>query len=692
MASETNPFAVPGKEKELLAWIKSKVDNGRSRMPDVQMRNSMAFVLGHQWSVWDRSSGRFETPRPRSNDPNPPVRITANKIGAIVERSIAKLTKAAPMPQARPVSDGDDDKDTARVATRLLEHELDRLQWDSFLTEFYFWPVTLGYSYIHVFWDPDSGPDVGEVDNKPVKRGEIKLEKVPAFELAVDPSAKTMEDALWADRKTSWSKEAVWNKWGVQPEGAESGRSLADDVYALGTTDMNFGAGQRNKDNSEYVYVHQFWMKPCRAAPKGLVITYCGNTVLEKKETFPYDHAMLPFIQADLLPGLGTREGRTWVNDLIPLQIDYNDARSREATIRRLLTPKILAPSGSIDPQRVSARVEIIPYAPTGEKPSMMIPDSGWLAQFEEGMNRADLEMGDRAGQSDASAGRAHASQPAASILALQEADDTKLAISIKQLNAFIEKTGWQILRLIKQFWTEDRTVRTWSDQDGALEMYHYSNADVAEQLDVHISSESGVPRSQASRAQLALDLNARGIPPFTDPIMLMKFIDMPGADLIMDALNIDTRQAHRENGWLINGNPVAVNHFDKHFVHLMEHNNMRKSTDYEQASPQVKAQIDAHCSAHEEVISGLQANNDFVGLTMAGMPMGEGGGNVRENINYKDLAPNQQAALGMQAGIPPADGPSKSDQTGIGGPGQPGRVPGQSVESQMSHGATANK
>lgn len=692
-----------GDDEALIAWVETKRKKGKDRIPHVQMRLSMAMVLGHQWAIWDRDRGRFATPITRKSDPNPPVRITANKIGGIVERSVAKLTKEAPMPTLRPTSEDDKDADTAKVGTRLLEHELDRIRWDSKLTEFYLnWVTPLGYSYIHPWWDTSDGPSVGNVEDVDIKLGNIRVDLVPGFELAVDPNANEMEEALWAVRTTSWTKEAVWNKWGKYPEAAEYGGSIADDVYALsmtGASDQGATSTSRlNHHNNDFVYVHQFWMRPCRAVPDGMVLTYCGKTILEKQAKFPYKHGKLPFIQFNMLPGMGTREGRTWVTDLIPLQIDYNDARSREATIRRLLTPKILAPTGSIDPNRVTARVEIITYAPTGDKPQMMIPDSGWMAQFEEGMNRADQEMGDRAGQSDASAGRAPASQPAASILALQESDDTKLAISVKQMNAGVEKLGSMLLSLIQQFWNEDRTIRTYSDTDGALEIWHYQKGSVTGAFDVHVASESGVPRSAAARAQLALDLNQRGIPPFTDPMVLMKFIDMSGSDIVMDALNIDTRQAHRENGLLISGVDVEIHPFDKHFVHVVEHANMMKTVDYEQLPPAGKAIVDAHYEAHMQVIQQLMASQDMVGLQMAGFPMGGGGGSSsggpRETINFKDVAPQQQAQMETQAGLvpPPAAPQGPAAATGIGGPGQPGHVPGIDTATQVAHGATAKK
>lgn len=681
-------FLAPTEPDKLIAWAKRKKDEGRSRVPEQNMRLNMAFVLGHQWVVWDKTRGQFIRPTTRANDPNPPVRITANKIGGIVERQIAKLTKAAPIPEARPSSNDDDDVDAARVSTRILTHEMNRLQWENMLTTFYFWPTTIGWSYLHVYWNPDDGEPAGEDDDGPLMQGEIDVEIVPAFELSVDPNAREMIDAKWCVRTTTWTKEAVWEKWGKVPVAPEEGRSLSDEVFALSAGDSTMTLQtKRGSNGMADIQVHQLWLVPSRSAPKGLVMTWSGDTILEGPLDYPYKHGKLPFIQFDLLPGLGTREGRTWVTDLIPLQVDYNDARSREATIRRQLSPKILAPAGSIDPTRVTSRVEVITYNPTGPEPRIQIPDSGWMAQYEEGMTRADQEMGERAGQQDVSSGRSpSSSMPAAAILALQEADDTKLAISAKQLAAGIERLGWQILMLVRQFWTEDRVVRTWSD-DNMLEVERYKGADVAEQLDVFLSSESAMPKSKTARAQLALDLNQRQVAPFTDPRVLVKFLEMPGSDFIMDALTIDAAQAQRENGWMWEGEHVEVHDFDNHGVHITEHNNFRKTRDYEKLKPEERAIFDAHVHAHQDVIAGQAAAQANGAPPQAAPSSSHASGGAGAYINPMTGQPSDpsQVAAGQAPSALSNGSSSIQQQAGIGGPGEPGAVPGASPDQQAA-------
>lgn len=682
-------FTVPKDERKLVAYLEEKRQTGRRSLPDMAMKMNLAYVLGHQWIVWDSKSRVFRKPARRSDNPNAPVRITANKVGGIVERFIARLTKSAPEPECRPVTDDENDINAAKAATRITQSELQRLKWEDWLVRHYFWVTTHGWAYAQIVWDPNAGTEIGRVGegdkSKPVKEGAITLESVPGYELAVDPDAVDMETARWAIRTKSMSREAVWEAYGVVPAGASVERTIADEVNAL--------VDNKTENAADNIAIHQLWMVPCRAAPEGLVVTWSGTTILEEAKPFPYNHHRVPFVEWDLLPGLGRREGRTWVDDLIPLQADYNDARSREAAIRRTLTPKVLSPIGSIDPRAVTSRVEVIPYAQTGDKPSFMIPDSGWLSQYETSMNRADMEMGDRAGQSEVSSGKpSSASMPAAAILALQEADDTKLAITYKLMSSAIKETSWQLLELVRQFWTEERLVRTWSEE-GAIEVRHFSGADVSRQLDIQVFTETGVARSKSAMVQLAMDLWSAGI--ITDARHLLRLIKVPGTDFLAEAWNVDTRQAQRENEYLQLGEAVEVNTFDNHMVHITEIDNLRKGEEYvklkkramagEQDALLILANIDGHAQAHYELV-----------LAQLGVPTPPGT-DFDPAASQAGPIPNEQYIDPTTGTIPDSTmvaagaAPSAlSDSTvgrraGIGGPGQPGRVAGVDVDTQAA-------
>lgn len=702
MAAPTNPYIPPKDEKDLIAWLEDRKRKARRRLPEYQMKLNIAFLLGQQWIAWNSTKRTFERPVARADDPNAPIRLTINKVAGIAERTVAALTKEHAIPECRPASDDDDDVSAAKVGTRMLTHEMSRLRWNDFVTDFAFWPVVLGYSYIHVCWDPEQGASIYEDKDGVLHEGEIKLVSVPAPELAVDPNGKTMRDARWALWSTTMTREAVWEKWGKLVTDAAPHQSLVDEMFALAEADQKHTKPKGRED--ETVEVNQFWMRPgSRSAPNGYVITWCGETVLENLEEFPYDHGQLPFVQVNLLPGLGTREGRTWFSDLIPMQTDYNDARSREAMLRRTLTPKLLAPVGSIDTARLTSRVEVIPYAPTGGAPQWEIPGNSWMQQHEQGMSRSDAEMGERSGQNDATQGNTPASMPAAAILALQEADATKLAISSTLLASAIAEVGWHQLMLIQQFWTEERLVRTWSEE-GDLEAERFSGADVKNVLDVHVSAESTVPRSKSARAQMAMELQAQGF--FPDPRLFLRTLDMPGIEFLVEHLNVDAKQAQRENTRLRDGIICAVNDFDNHVVHVTEHNNFRKTQEYEALPDEIKSVFDAHVAAHNELLIPQQNMPTPPGtdqlepanrVPAPGTPeeaAAAGGapqhgsspaGGTPMYTNPMTGRPNDPLAVASGRAPSALTGSAVARRAGIGGAGQPGAVPGHSRDAQAA-------
>lgn len=652
MAEQQNPFIPPEDSEKLITWLQKKWDKNKRKLPELKMKMNLAFVQGEQWLVWDPNQRKFKRPRNRASDPNSPIRITANKIGGIVERQLSKLTSSHPIPETRPVSDDPDDVTAAKIGTRILTHEMHRLGWESFLPRFYFWPATVGWGFVHVRWNPNEGRLVGkdDEDDSEVRQGETTLEIVPPFELVVDPNAQSMETARWCIRTTAMTREAIWERWGKLVPDAEPARTLVDEVNNL--TDNT------DSVDEDMVQVHQYWLRPgSRAKPEGMVVTWAGQTLLEEPKRFPYDHKTLPFVQFDLLPGIGHRNGRTWVDDLIPLQIDYNDARSREAMARRVLTPKLLAPVGSIDHRKITSRIELVTYNPTGPEPRFSIPDSSWINQYEAAMGRADGEMGDRAGVAEVSKGEAKSGMSAAAIMALQEADDTKLGLSVREMARGVERVGWQILMLVRQFWTEERTVRAWSTDEADLEIGRWKGADVGQQLDVHLSTEDALPRSKTAKAQLAMELHERGF--ITDPRHLVRLLELPGVDFLIQTFDLDAKKQRRELGKLMKGEDVEVDVFDNHAIHLEEINKFRKTVEYEQLSDDERAVVDAHATVHSELLGQAGAAASALGGGPSGA--GQGGGPPGNPLTGPRLNENDILAPGaaQQVGQPNIPGQS---------------------------------
>lgn len=705
-----DPSIPVGDPKAMIAWARRRRDEAHG-IPNREAYMNLAFMLGQQHVQWDSVRRRLNQPKNRPGEPNAPVRITVNKIGSLVERTISRLTKDAPMPEARPVTDQEDDVGRARICSRILQHELQRLHWDTTLPRLFFWVMPLGWSFLHLSWDPDAGDEVDDLGmtdalgnplvepDETLHQGQITMEVVQGLEIKVDPAARVWDEAQWVIRETAMSRAAIYERWGATEVDGEPAtvHNLADDLYAL--TDGTLWDAERRTEKSKTnkLSVLQLWLKPGgRAYPKGLVLTWSGGTVLEFQTEYPYEHGQLPFVPFSLLPGVGFPEGRTWLSDLRGMQQDYNDARSREATIRRTLVPKLLAARGQIDPQRVGSRVEIIDYNPTGPEPHWLVPNSGWMQQYEQAMQRADLEMGDRAGQAEVSQGRAPAGAPAAAILALQEADESKLAISAKELADSARRIGWQVLMLVKQFWTEERVIRTWSE-DGKLQAERFSQDDIGDQFDVYVSSESMLPKSKAARAQLALDLWDRQI--IKDPGQFLRMLEVPGMGALQETFDRGRKQAMREYDDMMTGEDVTVEDWHPHQTHITQHNNDRMTEEfYEQerlaraGDPVAAATVQRfakHVGEHYAWLQYQTTGQAAPGLAGGMLPGAAGGGG--EDVDLGN-APGGggPAYLNPATGMPPdplavAAGQAPSALT-LNPPGAlqgAGRVMGMDVDTQ---------
>lgn len=690
-----DPKIPVGDDLRMISWARRMMDEGHG-LPEREVYQNLAFMLGHQWVEWDVRQRRLEQPRVRRGDPNAPVRITVNKMGALVERVISRLTKSFPMPECRPVTEEEDDIGSAKVGTRILQSEMNRLQFDVILPRLYFWVMPLGWSFVHVYWNPSKGSFVGsdEVTGDTVLEGEIDMDVVPGVEMKVDPNARTWRDVRYCVRTAGLTRAAIYEQYGVTKLTGETApiRAIADDLFKLSDGQVgNADAERQAKVKAERLAVHQIWVKPGgRAYPKGLVMTWCGSTILELLTEYPYDHGELPFVPFSLLPGLGHPEGRTWMGDLRSMQRDYNDARSREATIRRTLVPKLLAARGQIDPSRLTSRVEVVDYAPTGPEPKWMVPDGRWMSQFESAMQRSNSEMGDRAGQGEASQGQSAAGAPAAAILALQEADESKLAISAKELSQSIERLGWQVLMLVRQFWDEERLVRTWSEDD-RLQIARFRGSDLPRQLDVHVSSESQLPKSKAARAQLALDLWDRHI--MTDPAQFIRLLEVPGIGFLQEDFDRATRQAEREYSKIMTGTPVDPQDWHEHQVHIARHKQDMSTEEYEDADPMIQQGMQQHLKEHYMWLQYQTTGQLPPGLAGGGNIPGPAGGGGEEMGNMPaNPHGDNPAYLNPMTGRPPdtlAGEPSALTMNPppslIGGPGQQGAVPGVSADTQLA-------
>lgn len=562
----------PIKIKEL--WEKGVQRRGEV---DREAWESIAFIANKHYYTWDSSTRTFRRP---ANNAEAKLRI--NLVKAFWRGELATVLESNPVPEVLPSSDDELDKQAATISSRMLEHELRRLHFPLVRIDLFTWVLSAGLGYLHVTWNPQTK--------------EIELETVPLFEVVPDPTCRTsLDQGLWVVHARNLSTEDAYEQYGKEfrPE-------QGIEVHSWGST----FSGQLFDDQKpdQAVQVFRMWHKPSRRYPQGFLRTVIAGEVIEDKP-FPFKHGELPFIDFHHIRLPGRFEGQAMITDLISPQRDYNQSRSRAAEIRALTSaPGWLVQEGTMEAERITVQPgEVITFRASMFKPEQLQPPQAPAHLFQS-MGNAYSEMQDIAGQHDVSRGMSPGSGTAASaIIALQEKDQRKLATTIRAAEVGWSKMGKQLLELVQQYWTTQRMVRVWSEEEGSHGAYFYKGADLRNQTDVHIVPGSSEPKSESQQQELLLSLWRERL--LVDPNPVLERMNIPGIRKYIQKTNLDIQQARREHDRIFEGDIVEPDMRDNHEVHIAEHGDFRKQELFEAWPPELRNALVDHLAKHEALL-----------------------------------------------------------------------------------------
>lgn len=553
----------------------------------------MAFYFGRQWVEWIGNSTHgnmdfmrlYEPPAPRWR-----VRLIVNKIRPAVRKELTKLTKEQIQYYVLPRSTDEDDLAGARAAEQISDYLFDELRFDFIRRRSTLWTLLCGTSFMKDWWNPY---DVDSSDNP----GKVCLETVDPFHLYVpDLAEEDMEGQPFAIHAIAKSCEWVETTYGVKVQA---------DVKSSGTPleQKFFGAlGVSKQPTEDLAFIKEAWIKPCKDHPEGAFLTWSSETLLSYVPMWPVPYKDFPFSKIDHIP-TGRFYGESVIKDLIPLQKELNRTRSQLIEAKnRMSKPQLIAPKGSVDPNRITSEPGlIITYTP-GFAPPTPLPLSQIPQYVIDEVARCQQDMDDIAGQYEVSKGRTPPGVEAASAIAyLQEENDTRLFHTVASIEEAVEKVGRHILTLADTYWDEQRLVRV-TGKDRLFEATMFSKADIRGNTDFKIEAGSSAPRSRAAKQAFLTELGKLGWLP---PDKILKYLDMADANKLYDELQTSVRQAQRENLVMSQGMQLPINDFDDDEVHNQEHAQYMRSQEYEVLDPGIKQILLLHLASHRSRLQG---------------------------------------------------------------------------------------
>jgi hypothetical protein len=583
---------------------------------------NLAFYYGNQHVQFRQTQGtQFDLYTPKA--PYYRVRMVVNQVRMIVRKEISRLTAQKPNAFVIPASTEDADVFAAQAGEQIWDSLSRTLKVNRVLRDAVFWQATCGVGYIKTYWDESKK----DPDN-PDQPGFISINNVSPFHIFVpDLMLSDIEDQPYIIHAQVKNNSWVQQAYGLDAS-TEKFESVDDALYNV----MGINRNDRKKDQS---IILEIWVKPgyLPELPNGGMFTLAGSQVVQGFDSWPYEHGQYPISKLDAVP-TGKFYRSSVVEDLIPLQKELNRSRGQLIESKnRMSKPQLLAQKGAVDPKKITTEPgQVIQYE-VGFDPPQPLPLQGLPSYVTEEINRLYTDLSDLSGQHEVSNGSTPPGVTAATAISfLQEQDESLIAGHYTSIEEAIEKVAGQTLTYVKMYWTEERTVKI-VGIDGTFDAQTFKGADLRDNADIRVEAGSALPTSRAAKQAFIMDLMKMN---FISPEEGLETMEVGGLNRIYDRIQVDKRQAQRENLKMrvitqqdmeqhqqefamqnpeavkdpnsgLNLVPpllVPVHTYDNHELHIQVHNDYRKSQNFESADPVVKAIFEEHVKQHMEAVA----------------------------------------------------------------------------------------
>lgn len=646
-----SPTGVTGLSKKdetrLLSDIQDKFKQAKSDRwkAERQWYLNLAFYFGRQNVVVQDAPGAarsfklFTPPAPYYR-----ARPVINLIRPLMRTEMSKMVAQKPDAFVVPSSSDERDMYAATAGEQIWDSQYRDKNFPRILRRAVFWTSMTGNGFVKSYWDEQ------KVDKATDIMGDICYESVTPFHLFVPDLKETeIEDEPYVIHASMRDTNTLRKIYNLQSIKSTNEDQITEPSY-LDVMDVN--RGKTKKDDQTMVLEFHFKPGAYEYLPEGGVITVADDKVIN---WFPglYEHGQYPFSHIRHIE-TGKFYGDSTVNDLIPLQREYNRTRGQIIEAKnRMAKPQLSAEIGSIDPNKVTSEPgQIVMYRP-GFNPPQPIPLQPLPQYVLEEQDRIKEDMNDISGQHEVSQGSAPPGVTAATAISyLQEQDDTKLAYSFTSIEECVEKVAHQTLCYVQQYWDTPRKIKIAGD-DGSFDVMAFEGADIRGNTDIRVEAGSALPTSRAAKQAFIMDLMKMG---FIDPQKGLEVMEIGGINKIYDSLQTDIRQAQRENLRMaavtdqaaqeyqaaklqeVMADPafaeaqqagamditpdghltvmtdqgpqpvdfpliVPVNNWDNHRLHIERHNDYRKGQAFEQLPQSAKDLFEQHVNAHVNAI-----------------------------------------------------------------------------------------
>ncbi len=602
-------------EQNLVSHVRLKVDEirqGAARVSNesIWMTNT-AYLLGFDNVYFDQVTKSFKNVARPFGAQFSSNRAYVNRILPTIQNRLSRLTKNPPKFEVRPESMSQEDKDAARLGEDILVWQFEKQKMDEKRNQLIMLVQQCGHAYLKTCWDDTQGepmtdPETGDMSFE----GEVRVEPVSAFEVFVDPLARSLDDAAYLIqakvRKLDYFKDEFpergflvkeENAWllGIQYEMRINSLNKSGVESAPTTIQMKNAA-------IELAY----YERRSKKYPNGRLIITANGILLEDKE-LPIGE--IPFSKFDDVVVGGKFNPESIITHLRPVQDNINrGVQKRQQWMSMLLAGKFVAPKGhGLSKESGNNQsgefweYNIQANAPNGGAPvPLQVPSIPQYAYTEEESQISHFN--DISGIGEISRGNLpSAGIPAVGMQFLQEQDETRIGVVTSQHEHAYARTGSHILKYVQKYYVMARKMKMAGNMEYAVK--EFVGSDLMNNHDVIVIKGSTIPTSKALRRQEILNAYGQGLLGMPqDPKVQQKVLaDLEFGDTsdLWKKNALDMAQIHKSLDMIEKGVEPSIHELDNHVLFVTELNEYRISDKYDSLGVQEKALLEKFIEGH---------------------------------------------------------------------------------------------
>ena len=603
---------------ELLNQLNEKFKEARDHRisQEAQWYKNMAFYMGKQWVDYDKKSKKLidfgDTPSWR-------VRHVTNYISTVVQTKVALLMKNKPTWNVMSMTDDTSDREGAKLSQQLLDYLWRKENILEESRKLVHYGTLFGSGLMKTYWDTETGPRVQDPESgEPVHLGEIQVTAVSPFEVFPDPKCKSpgINECRWLIHGYKLSVDEAVARYGTEfekDEERDGGEVTLEKQFQTLVGGTGYADGVTNtmyEEDGDMVTIKEYWENPNPINPAGKYVVFTKNKVIYDGE-LPYGMDNIPFAKYDDIYVIDRFWGMSTVEQLIPLQVEYNKTRSQILENRNLMAnPKWVAPTDSIANKEAinSEPGEIIWYnAIQGIAPpqpmAMPSPPAYLFQQEDRILNDLQIVSGisdvvmRSAPPTGVESGRAMA--------ILAEKDESRMSTTVQSFETALSKVGKYCIQLAKIFYDEQRAIRI-SGTDNIARIIYLKGANLSSPEDIAVTIGQGLGFSRLARIELLLEMWDRGL--MRDPQKLIHLLEFGDDKGVNEEQNMDRNNASVENLMMSQGQAAQPMPWEDHIIHLEVHRKFIKSEDFKSLPQPSQELVFQHYTDTNEIVQEQMA------------------------------------------------------------------------------------